>query len=378
MNQIFSNLLKNIGNLRSFMPSSRVTKVIAKAHEEAFEWIFRPPRDDKWSDFSHWLEDEAEGLYWVTAKPVAGKSTLLKFIYNDKRTSQHLQQWSGDKKLVTCAIYFWSSGTPIQMSEEGMRRTLLRSALLQAPELWNILFPSKMEEILLFADPWAYPVTSIEIDKAFQHLIERAGTQCRLFMFIDGLDEFGGNHSYLFEFIQMLKNAFQTRPRLRLETLPYDDIKNYVAARFASSPGYRERQLETPEEVRRLIEIIAQKACGVFLWVQLVTDSLLKGLAAGERLEELQRRLCTVPVDLEDLFWKILTQVETSHRTNMAQIFQIMRESVEPLTVLDLLYADDPDLNIVVDNSYGCVDPQKLKDVLLGCDADSKHAAKVF
>jgi hypothetical protein len=351
---------------------------IAKAHEQTFEWIFRPPPDEQWSDFPVWLEDDIGGLYWITAKPAAGKSTLLKFIYNDPRTSMHLKNWAGDKKLINCAFYFWNSGVPMQMSEEGMRRTLLHSALLQAPELWAVLFPSKMEEFILFADPWLGPIKSAEVDDAFRRLLEGAGTQYRLFIFIDGLDEFGGDHSHLVTFIQGLlsphvktcvssrpwpvfEDAFQHHPRLRLETITYSDIKHYVTSRFSASPGYSERQLETPAEIQSLIESITQKASGVFLWVQLVTDSLLKGLAAGERLEELQRRLDAVPVDLEDLFWKILTQVENGYRTNMSQLFQIMRASVETLTVLDISYADDPDPEIVSKTQYGRLDSDKAK-----------------
>ncbi|KAH7072170.1 hypothetical protein BKA63DRAFT_474270 [Paraphoma chrysanthemicola] len=351
---------------------------IAKAHEQTFEWIFRPPRDENWSNFPAWLETDRESLYWITAKPAAGKSTLLKFIYNDDRTSMHLKHWAGDKKLINCAFYFWNSGGPMQMSEEGMRRTLLHSALLQAPELWEVLFPSKMEEFILFSDPWLKPITSTEINCAFQQLLEGAGSQYRLFMFIDGLDEFGGDHSHLVAFVQGLlspdvkvcvssrpwpvfEDAFQHQPRLRLENLTYNDIKYYVTSRFSSSQGYYERQLETPDEVENLIESITHKASGVFLWVQLVTDSLLKGLAAGERLEELQCRLNAVPVDLEELFWKILTQVEDGYRRNMSQLFQIMRASAEPLTVLDMSYADDPDTDIVLKTQFGRLESEKAK-----------------
>jgi hypothetical protein len=277
---------------------------IAKAHDKTFEWIFRPPRDQQWSDFPHWLEDENEGLYWITAKPAAGKSTLLKFIYNDRRTLRHLKKWARKKSLVICAFYFWNSGTPMQMSIEGMRRTLLHSALLQAPELWAQLFLSKMEEFIVLANPWSPSITDNEINDAFHYLLEGAGTQYRLFIFIDGLGEFGGDHNDLIDFIHsflspyikvyvssrpwpVFEDAFHGRPRLRLEDLTYTDIKHCVTSHFSNSPGYHERQLETPGEIEHLIESITQKASGVFLWVQLVTDSLLKGLTAGERLEEL-------------------------------------------------------------------------------------------
>jgi hypothetical protein len=351
---------------------------IASAYEKTFTWIYHPPPDDRWSDFSAWLEDENECVYWVTGKPAAGKSTLLKFIYNDERTTKHLVRWAGEKKLIYCAFYFWNSGTSLQMSKEGMLRTLIYTALRQAPELWTVLFPSKMEEYILFADPWLVPITSDEVTCAFRSLVKGAGTQYRLFFFIDGLDEYGGDHDQLLAMVQSLsspdiktcvssrawpvfEDGFRGRPSLRLEAITYGDIKHYVTSRFTNSPGFQERRLETPSEINQLIEAITSKASGVFLWVRLVTDSLLKGLAEGDRLEELRERLNDIPDDLEKLFWKILTNVDQERREHVSQLLQIMRGSLEQLSVLDFSYADDPDPDVVGKALYGAPDPQQAE-----------------
>jgi hypothetical protein len=347
---------------------------IASAYEKTFEWIYRPPLDGQWSEFTTWLEDEAEPLYWITGKPAAGKSTLLKFIHNDPRTAEYLGKWAGDMKLINCAFYFWNSGVPIQMSKEGMLRTLLYKALLQAPELWAKTFPSKMEEYILFAEPFQRPITNEETEQAFQLLLQGAGTDYRLFFLIDGLDEYGEDRDQLVAMIKrflsphvktcvssrdwsVFEDGFQKRPRLRLEVLTRTDIKQYVTSRFSDSPASRERQLETPDEVEALMESLTTKASGVFLWVRLVTDSLLKGLASGERIEELHERLNAVPVDLEDLFWKILTDVQPEHRTHMSQLLQTMRCPPEPLTLLDFSYADELNPEIVSKTLYGALSP---------------------
>lgn len=351
---------------------------IEQAYKQTFEWIYRPPRDGRWSDFTKWLGEEDESLYWITGKPAAGKSTLMKFIYNDPRTIKHLKQWAGGRKLIQCAFYFWNSGTRMQMSEEGMLRTLIYTALQQAPELWAILFPSKMEEYLLFADPWLMPITSDELNHAFRFLLERAGTDYRLFFFIDGLDEFGGKHDRLLAMIQRLmspdskicvssrawpifEDGFRGQPGLRLEALTYDDIKHYVTTRFSNSPGYQERLIETPKEINQLVEAVTSKASGVFLWVRLVTDSLLKGLEHGDRLEELQERLENIPGDLERLFEGILTNVDQERRGHVSQLLQVMRGSQEQLTVLEFSYADDEDPGVVAKAGYGSLDPQLAK-----------------
>ncbi|CBX96607.1 predicted protein [Plenodomus lingam JN3] len=359
-NQFRDSILKWIG----FSELNHRYKKIESAYKETFEWIFRQPPDGKWSNFQLWLESENQSFYWITGKPAAGKSTLLKFIYQDPRTKENLAKWSGQRRLVRTAFYFWNSGTVMEMSEEAMIRTLLHGALSDDPELWAFLFPSKMEEFLLFTDPWRQPLTYEEVENAFKLLVDGAGDKYRLFLFIDGLDEFGGDHQTLVTRIKSLKSpdvkvCFSSRawtvfedgfphlPRLRLEDLTYNDIRHYVTNRFHGNDGFKDRRLETPRQADDLIEAVTVKACGVFLWVVLVTDSLLKGFTAGERLEELNERLNTVPRGLEELFEKILTYVDLEKRKEMAQILQIMRYSPENLTLLDLSYAEDLDPDIV-------------------------------
>ncbi|KAI8931988.1 hypothetical protein NX059_010884 [Plenodomus lindquistii] len=339
-------------------------KKVEEAYKETFEWIFREPPGGKWANFQVWLESEDQPFYWITGKPAAGKSTLLKFINQDPRTKEYLTRWSGDKTLVQTAFYFWNSGTQMEMSEEAMIRTLLHGALSDNPELWATLFPSKMEEFLLFTDPWGQSLTYEDVNRAFELLVDGAGERYSLFLLIDGLDEFGGQHEGLVTRIKSLQSphvkvcfssrswtvfedGFRNLPRLRLEDVTYNDIRHYVTDRFQQNEGFKDRRKETPQHADDLINAITERAQGVFLWVRLVSDSLLKGLTAGEHLEELHERLETVPKDLGELFEKILTYVEPGKLKEMVKILHIIRCSKEYLTLLDLSYAEDPDRDIV-------------------------------
>jgi len=60
---------------------------ISEAHGMTFQWIYGDPRpgDRPWTDLSHWLESN-RSLYWITGKAGSGKSTLMKYLYNDERT----------------------------------------------------------------------------------------------------------------------------------------------------------------------------------------------------------------------------------------------------------------------------------------------------
>ncbi|PVH99430.1 hypothetical protein DM02DRAFT_629355 [Periconia macrospinosa] len=348
---------------------------ITEAYEETFEWVFRPPPKDTWSDYTKWLENPNEPLYWITGKPAAGKSTLMKFIFNDKRTYRHLEQWAQGKTLIVSAFYFWNSGSAIQMSEEGMARTLLYETIRQAPELWSTLFPHKMEEYVVFGSPWRQPPTWNEIMKAFRLLVEGAGDY-KLFFFIDGLDEFGASHEKLVTLINSLvsphvktcvssrpwnvfEDGFQQRPSLRLEDITYQDIRHFVSSRFAKNRGFCQRRLLDERYADKLIDNITKKASGVFLWVTLVTDSLLDGLSDGERLEELQERLDALPADLETLFWKVLTRLDAKHLVHTSEFLQILRASLLPLNLLTLSFADEPNPDVALKYRIGVIPPQE-------------------
>lgn len=59
----------------------------------------------QWSNFVQWLNSESK-LYWVTGKPGAGKSTLMKYLQSDSRTLKYLQSWAGKLPLSIAGFFF--------------------------------------------------------------------------------------------------------------------------------------------------------------------------------------------------------------------------------------------------------------------------------
>lgn len=74
-----------------------------------------------------------------------------------------------------------------------------------------------------------------------------------------------------------------------------------------------------------LARVVVDKAQGVFLWVFLVVKSLIRGLAEGDTLKTLLRRVAMFPSDLYDYFKLILERVDgvyakqTAHTLLMAK-----------------------------------------------------------
>jgi len=353
------------------------SEVICEAYKNTFRWIFEEQKPEAtWDSFVQWLQS-GNDLYWITGKPGAGKSTLMKFLTEDERVWSLLRIWAGGRDLILSSFYFWNSGTQIQMSLEGLTRTLLHSVLRQRPHLVPLVFPHQSEAWTLFGDdPQSQQTWSLlgnshsseevlswpELRAALIRLGQglHAEDSTKVVFFIDGLDEFGGEHSDLIAFIQALlspnikicvssrpwivfEDAFRLLPSLRIEELTRPDIKVYLESKFDSNAGFHARKIVSPAYAGQLVESMADKASGVFLWVHLATSSLLVGLSGGERLSDLQRRVDALPSDLEKLFWNILDTLDRFHFERASQIFQIIRASTVQLPVLRLSFADEDD-----------------------------------
>jgi hypothetical protein len=200
----------------------------------------------------------------------------------------------------------------------------------------------------------------MELLLAFKLFIREATKTNKIFLLIDGLDEFNGAYSQQIDLIESLQSylssdcklcvssrpwnvfqdAFSTHPSLRLEDLTYNDMQHYCSSRLLSNLGFVALQSGDPESASELIDNVAAKSCGVFLWVILVVQSLLEGLTDGERLSDLQKRLDSLPSDLETLFWRILKSVDFER---ISQLIQIVQASPSNITIIKLSFADEED-----------------------------------
>ena len=332
---------------------------IAKAYKETFQWIFHNPQLEHkpWASFIDFLEGDS-ALYWITGKAGSGKSTLMKFIYHDIRTFKHLAEWSQRREPLTAAFFFWNSGTNMQMSQLGLFRSLLFQLLKRCPALIPLVFPERWEVYSLFSNDhlgWSLQ----ELRQAFRLLAKEEFPEERYCFFIDGLDEFNGDQSDLVDLLKevssspyikicvssrpwnIFEDAFKHKPNLRLENLTYPDIKLLVDSEFQKNAGFIELEKLEPQYANNLIEAIVQKAAGVFLWVALVVRSLLAGFANGDRVCDLQRRLDSLPPDLEDLYEKMLNSLDPFYFEHASQYFRLVRASKEPPTLLCLSFADE-------------------------------------
>jgi hypothetical protein len=378
LNSESSATRENHALLRSLcfkMMKVRETKIVA-AHTNTFEWIFEDTGTSKPTSFVDWLTNQ-DGIYWVMGKAGSGKSTLMKFLANHRRTRKELLRWAGaNNRLVMANFFFWSAGTEMQKSQEGLLQSLLFEILRQCPTLIPDILArrtttglvGKESEWTTFdriedgINPWSLS----ELLERFSMIRNQIEDSTRFCFFIDGMDEYEGECSELVKALQDLssspsfkicassrpwfvfKDAFGQGPMLRLEDLTRGDIASYVNDTLGSHPRFATLRARDIRYVD-LIEQIVNKSHGVFLWVFLVTVSLKRGFTNADSVSDLQKRISLLPESLEDYFRHILSTVEDVYRTKTAKTFQYALNASHsgPIPLIVLSYLDEEDPNFV-------------------------------
>ncbi|KAK8140239.1 DNA damage-inducible protein 1 [Apiospora sp. TS-2023a] len=300
--------------LGSLNYSARTTRreAIPKAYEKTFQWALeRQCTNEKNESFMEWLE-HGNGPFWISGRPGSGKSTLMRFISGHDHTLKSLEKVAAPCRAFIVYHYFWSAGTVMQRSQEGLYRSILLHIIAQVPEVAHVLpgweFKSPVE---LARESW-------------------------------GLDQL---HAAL--------DALATNDTVHELTL--NDIQLYVNTRLKEHYLW-ETMAAKSHDAASLIADISEKAHGVFLWVFLVTKLLREGLTNDDSILDLRKRLEMIPSDLESFFRQILDSVEPFYHDKMASTLAMALVAVEPLHAeLYALGEDEFD-----DGEYATKQPVKI------------------
>lgn len=334
-------------SLRVPSMSERYDK-IAEAHATTFKWVFEeePPAGQPGTDFAQWLKS-GSGIYWINGKAGSGKSTLMRYVYDQQRTIDLLKHWSGDVPLTTASFFFWNSGTLDQKSQNGLLRCLIFELLCRNRDLIPILLPDQWHDEYVDPIDWQqdFQWNCDILRRAFDTL--RSRNRIRICLFIDGLDEYQGDKTDSYDeiisfFIELVdspiikiclssrpwlvfEDAFRPFPNLKLQDLTFNDITKYVNDKISGHERMRELQRMNLKGAHELTMEIVTKASGVFLWVQLAVKSLLDGFTNRDRISDLQRRLRELPADLESFHrHNLMHHVRPFYFEHSSQLFQIV------------------------------------------------------
>ena len=376
LNQVLlttANVSRNDKILRSlyFKTMRNRHSRIFTAPDSTYGWIFRADSQScagnhPGSQFQDWLRHR-DGIYWVAGKPGCGKSTLMKFLTGHKITEECLLEWAKDEEVTVASFYFWNPGNEMQKTQTGLLRSLLYEILRQCPNLTPLVHtPDLDNQNLDENDIW----TLSDLFQAMQTLRSPQSLASKFCFFIDGIDEYEGDHNEIVKALGVLtsspniKMCVSSRPwnlfedayghdqdrKLYLQDLTRRDIESFTANTIKGNAVFPSLSDLEKAQCQELIQEIVKKSCGVFLWVFLVVRSLNDGLTNGDSLSTLQTRLHQLPSDLETFFYHILNQVEEIYRPSMARSFQEALQASEPMPLLAYSFLDeeDPDFAITL------------------------------
>lgn len=362
--------------------------IIPEPHAVTLHWAFPPSQGsnmDAIGGICSWLSGSG-GLFWVSGKPGSGKSTFIKFIADNTNTQKLLTQWSKGQEVILAAHYFTIYGTPIQRSLEGLFRSLIYKILSQEPTLIRKVLPQRYKNEKI-QEPWKQSELQSVLKKLARELVHS-----RLCFFIDGLDEYAGDHLDICETLQDLSrspcvklcvssrpwNVFEnalggdTDSKLYMQDVTRADIQQYTKTMLRSHPRWDSLVFEAgSDKADSLVQQIIDKSSGVFLWVTLVTRLLREGLTNDDSIQDLNRRLESFPSELEPFFRLILDSVDPFYRDRMARALLFALHAQKPLHIQMYMFHDRE----YEEEDYALGEPERMIATL---QQRTSQAARVF
>lgn len=300
-------------------------------HPSTFKWIL----EDESSPLVPWLQSESK-LFWIAGKPASGKSTLMKYIITSPKTQKHLSHWHSDVQVIH--HFFYKPGGGMQNSIEGMLCSLLCQVLdcEQSTINSDTLFHA-MAKKRSYHD-WSRD----ELSQTLIHLL-RPAVNNSFCIFLDGLDEVveelqHNNMRMLLNELRKLDNVkicassreepslihyFSGTEKIRMQDLTRKDIKDLIENHLskANIPA---------DSCEKLVKAIVFKADGVFMWVILVLNSVIRGFESDESDDECMKRINAMPSSLHDLYKEMWTRSEVDgidHTTAILYFDLIIKRS---------------------------------------------------
>ncbi|KAI9719620.1 MAG: hypothetical protein M1812_003391 [Candelaria pacifica] len=313
---------------------------ISQAYDGTSKWIWREGSDSG-PGFIEWLRGPS-GVFWITGKPGAGKSTLMKYICNGTKLTEFLSPCDHPSRLLQASYFFSDKGSPSEKTWSGLLHALLRQLLTKVrtvPKEIEVRYDELQFRSIDDDGKLIWP--DHELWEAIRFLLCHQTDFDTVLIFIDGLDEYGGKDydsrlgglttllAPSLESACVVKICVASRPLdaidmrqsptshgLKVHEWTSKDISRYVIVRLSDTlalPGwdYPERKASVKALIERFTEIIIQRAFGVFIWVTIAVNNLISGLQAGDTHEELAVELGKLPSELEALYDNIFRKIKS-------------------------------------------------------------------
>ncbi|TLD25173.1 hypothetical protein PspLS_05923 [Pyricularia sp. CBS 133598] len=314
--------------------------------------LLREPGSCKWfaqtSAFSSWKAGTAPEILWVTGRPAAGKSILSSYV---------VDQFATPKSF--CSHFFFKHGVEGKRSLSDCLRSLVFQMATHDADVLRRLLKLDAADMV-----WDKEDEVSVWRKLITGCIGKLPSIKSHYWVLDGLDEchnFGSMFSKkilaslprgLRVFVaardleELQRGLASLGARVHVHTLSESDTAADMRL-FLQAKLEELGRLDSEEERGEMCEKILHKASGSFLWVRLILQELEKTWTRESMEEVLQE----VPVDLQEMYLRILRTIQNKSNTELAKtILRWVVLSSRPLTVDELCAAVRLDVNQTLQN----------------------------
>ena len=295
--------------------------------------------------YDSWLHSHSQ-LLWLSGGPGKGKTMLSVFL------AEELERTAKDVQNTLFLQYFCDNKDAKRNTAITIIRGLIFQLLQFRSKLFDYILPSfKIQKESLFTD------SSFEtLWRVFNNML-RDPVVGNIYCVLDGLDEC--DEASLEVLLGKLKALFSPKtgpphrlkmivvsrnlpkfipelltgvPRIRLDPDAdgevNDDVQRFITERVERLPAYK----LCPETLRISVKkVFRERAQGTFLWVALVAKALRNCEAT-----EIRRVLDQFPPGLDELYGRMLLQIDSDRRELAAKILLWVVMAIRPLTLSEL------------------------------------------
>jgi hypothetical protein len=288
----------------------------------------------------------------------------MKFLYDSPRTSEILTRWRQGRGQMSAWFFFNERGSYIEKSFEGLFRSIIRKLISENKQLAELVLEVYLDRVKQTSrQKQTWHVQDLEY--ALSAILSQRQQDLDVLLFLDALDEYSGPPEMIAEFVQSLVQTTtdsKTKLKVLFSSRPWDAF----VASFGQCPGFKMHE-QTEGDMRvfvldqlgviptarpslsppnasvdspstDIVSTIVDRAEGVFLWVKLVTESLVEAGPNATTLQ-LERLLQALPDGLQELYERTIERIPGSSRLEVFIVIEIVNRTLEPMTVLEVVLA---------------------------------------